>query len=82
MNARARSGHGAGRADVVQCARCGHACAVTAWRAMPAQHALTRADLAGVVTEWPAGLTVEVRACAACGRPIARAVPAGAANAA
>jgi hypothetical protein len=43
---------------------------------MPPQHALTRADLAGVVTEWPAGLTVEVRACTACGRPIARAVAA------
>ena len=76
MNARARSAHASVRADVVQCAACGHACAAAAWRAMPAQHALTRADLAGVVTEWPAGLTVEVRACAACGRPIARAVAA------
>jgi hypothetical protein len=43
---------------------------------MPAQKELTRADLAGVVTAWPAGITVEVRACAACGSPIARAVAA------
>jgi hypothetical protein len=82
MNARSTSMRAAGRGDVVQCARCGHACAVAAWRAMPPQHALGRADLAGVVTEWPAGVTVEVRACAACGRPIARVVATDAATAA
>jgi len=75
MNATKRTSHATCRGDVVQCARCGHACAVAAWRATPRQHALTRADLAGVVTEWPAGVTVEVRACAACGGAIARAVP-------
>jgi hypothetical protein len=79
MSARAKGTHGAERRDVVQCARCGHACAVATWRALPRQHALTRADLAGVVTEWPSGMTVEVRACASCGRPMARAVAADAA---
>lgn len=57
---------------VVQCARCGHACPVEAWRALPRQHALARDDLARLVSDWPEGLTVEVRACRGCGGPVAR----------
>jgi hypothetical protein len=60
------------QARIVQCARCGHTCGLDAWRALPRERTLTRADLARYVSEWPGGVTVEVRACAGCGGPIAR----------
>jgi hypothetical protein len=62
------------RRDVVQCARCGHACSTDAWRALPREQALTRDDLARVVSDWPDGVTVEVRACKGCGAALARVV--------
>jgi hypothetical protein len=58
--------------DVVRCPRCGHASAADAWRALPKERTLTRADLAGCVSEWPADAVVEVRACRGCGGAIAR----------
>jgi hypothetical protein len=58
--------------DVVQCARCGHACAMDAWRAQPPHRTLTRADLAENLAACPDGAVVEVRACRACGGAIAR----------
>lgn len=57
---------------LVRCARCGHACPVDAWRALPRERTLTRADVAGYVSEWPANAVVEVRPCAGCGGAIAR----------
>ncbi len=59
-------------AHVVQCARCGHACSVDAWRARPVVRTLTCLDLAGYVSEWPVHVSVEVRSCGACGEPMAR----------
>ena len=58
--------------DVVQCARCGHACDADAWRARPAERTLTGADSAGTVSGWRDDEVVEVRGCAGCGGAIAR----------
>jgi hypothetical protein len=58
--------------QVVTCARCGHACPAAAWRALPRERTLTRADLAGYVSDWPVNAVVEVRSCAGCGGAIAR----------
>jgi hypothetical protein len=60
------------RAGVVQCARCGHACAAESWRAQPMQTTLTGADLAACVVAWPEDSVVEVRGCPGCGTSIAR----------
>jgi hypothetical protein len=57
---------------LVRCARCGHACSADAWHALPRERTLTRADLAGCVSEWPVNAVVEVRPCAGCGGAIAR----------
>lgn len=59
-------------AEVVRCARCGHACPADAWRAQPTQRTLTREDLAGCVVGWPEDVVVEVRVCTSCGWAIAR----------
>jgi hypothetical protein len=56
----------------VRCARCGHSCALDAWRALPVQRTLTSVDLGACVSTWPAGAVVEVRACTGCGAAIAR----------
>ena len=64
----------AARRDVVQCARCGHACSTETWRAQPRDQSLGRHELARVVSDWPEGVTVEVRACRGCGGAIARVV--------
>jgi hypothetical protein len=56
----------------VRCARCGYACAASAWGALPKERTLTPADVAGYVSAWPANAVVEVRACAGCGGAIAR----------
>jgi hypothetical protein len=74
MSAAAAVTSSAPRRDVVQCARCGHACSADAWRALPRAQALTRDDLARVVSDWPDGVTVEVRPCRGCGAALARAV--------
>ena len=58
--------------NIVQCARCGHACAADSWRAQPTAKTLTRADLAGCVSGWPDDEVVEVRDCVLCGGAIAR----------
>jgi hypothetical protein len=59
-------------ADVVQCARCGHACAADSWRSRPTERTLTSSDLAGCVVAWPDDAVVEVRGCPSCGASIAR----------
>ncbi len=81
MRARPAAVRAPARRDLVQCARCGHACTADAWRALPREQTLTREDLARVVSDWPDGLTVEVRACRGCGGAIARAVRAAAVTA-
>ncbi len=55
--------------QTVRCARCR---AAHAWRALPKERTLTRADVAAYVSAWPARVTVEVRTCAGCGLAIAR----------
>jgi hypothetical protein len=80
MSAEAVTMRAVARRDVVQCGRCGHACSADAWRTLPREQALTRDDLARVVSDWPDGVTVEVRACGGCGAPVARAVRASAAR--
>jgi hypothetical protein len=59
---------------IIKCARCGHACPADAWRALPTERRLTRADVAGYVSDWPANAVVEVRPCAGCGGAIARTI--------
>jgi hypothetical protein len=70
--------------SVVVCARCGHVCGLSAWRARHVERRITSEDLAGQVSAWPDGVVVEVRACGGCGGAIARIVGArgGAARAA
>jgi hypothetical protein len=58
--------------DVVRCARCGHSCPADAWQALPRERTLTRDELTGYVSQWPVDAVVEVRACAGCGRAMAR----------
>jgi hypothetical protein len=58
--------------DVVRCSRCGHACPMDAWRALPTQQTLTHQDLGGCVSAWPPDAVIEVRACVRCGAAIAR----------
>jgi hypothetical protein len=58
--------------DVVRCARCGHAISLDAWRGLPRERTLTRADVGAYVSGWPADAVVEVRRCAGCDTPIAR----------
>jgi hypothetical protein len=59
-------------ADLVRCARCGHAMPFDAWRALPRERTLTHADLGSYVNAWPEGAVVEVRSCRGCGAAIAR----------
>jgi hypothetical protein len=58
--------------EVVRCARCGYSCAADTWRLLPKERTLTSADLGDCVSGWPANAVVEVRACAGCGRAMAR----------
>jgi ribosomal protein S27E len=57
---------------VVRCACCGRASPLEAWRALPTMATLTASTLRDYVSAWPADAVVEVRACAGCGRAIAR----------
>jgi hypothetical protein len=58
--------------NFVRCSRCSRAWPLHAWRALPKQRTLTRADLTGYVSAWPADVVVEVRTCGGCGAAIAR----------
>jgi hypothetical protein len=46
-----------------------------AFRALPIVDVLDEAALGALVLRWPTGTIVDVRACDACGRPIARLSP-------
>jgi hypothetical protein len=55
----------------VRCGSCGHTHSAAAWRARPMLHVLGASDVRAHVVGWTDG-AIEVRACAACGRSIAR----------
>ena len=56
----------------VRCGGCGHACPLVEWRALPVVRTMSRVEVGAYVVRWPAECHVEVRACRACGRTIAR----------
>lgn len=58
----------------IRCARCNRVWSANAWRALPKNRTLTRADVAAYAKPWPVDSTVEVRACSGCGADIARTV--------
>lgn len=56
-----------------RCGRCGASYERAAFMDLAPVRTLESTDLAGhVVVSWPAGVTVDVRACARCSTPIAR----------
>ena len=59
---------------VVHCARCGRSWMPEVWRELPVEQTLEPRDLAGYVSAWPDGATVQIRACTGCGLRIARRV--------
>jgi hypothetical protein len=58
--------------DGIRCGGCGHVHSAASWRALPTLQTLTPADVNAYVVAWPEGCAVDVRACGACGRRIAR----------
>ena len=60
------------RSSALHCFRCGKAYGQAQWQALPLVKRLEARDLASLVDPWPENLTVEVRACAACGRGLSR----------
>ena len=56
----------------IRCGGCGHTHSASAWRALPTLQTLTPDDVNAYVVAWPQGSAVDVRACSACGRRIAR----------
>jgi hypothetical protein len=59
------------------CAACSEGHSAAAWRDLPRICTLGQAELVPFVIGWPEGRVVEVRACSACGRAIARSVTIG-----
>jgi hypothetical protein len=55
----------------VRCAACGHTHTAAAWRAGPTLEVLDAKDVRRYVVGWE-DVAIEVRACAKCGRGIAR----------
>lgn len=59
-------------ASVVRCSSCPRTWPLDAWRALPTMATLTASNLRDYVSAWPSDTVIEVRACAGCGRAIAR----------
>jgi hypothetical protein len=55
-----------------RCGRCGASYDLPTFRALAAVRVLGEGDVAPHVVRWPAGATVDVRACSSCACPIAR----------
>lgn len=55
----------------VRCGRCGTHYSPHAYAALAPVMTLERQALGAVVSEWPAEVTVHVRECGSCARPIA-----------
>jgi hypothetical protein len=55
-----------------RCGRCGASYDLDALDALAHLHTVGEAEIASIATRWPAGVVVDVRACARCASPIAR----------
>jgi phage FluMu protein Com len=58
--------------STIRCTGCGKAYSHAAWRDLPTLRTLTPRELRAHVVTWPSTCHVEVRACDACGRSLAR----------
>jgi hypothetical protein len=56
----------------IRCAHCGHAYTRASWAELRAVHTLDRATVDAHLSRWPANMTIEVRACSGCAKPMAR----------
>lgn len=58
--------------SAVECSGCRRGYSSSTWRALPVVRTLTQSDVQPYVVGWEASRVIEVRACAECGRPMAR----------
>jgi hypothetical protein len=63
--------HEADRPWARSCASCGHRFGAREWSALSLEKRIEATELRRLVIGWPEGVTVEVRQCARCGRPLA-----------
>jgi hypothetical protein len=56
----------------IECSACGYAYSSRTWAALPVVRTLTSGDLHAYVSVWEDARVIEVRACARCGRSMAR----------
>jgi hypothetical protein len=52
------------------CASCGHRFGQDEWSAWSLEQRIELAELRGLMRAWPDGVSVELRRCARCGRPM------------
>jgi len=56
----------------ILCGGCGHEYSSGTWSALAVVHTLTSLELHAYLSAWEEARVIEVRACAECGRPMAR----------